>query len=313
MTAAYDDSDPRSRLVTRSATTPPVRAQGDAVLPFQHYELGQLEPDVTTEPGSPSWVVRAQNVVAVWTDLSAGDSIERTDIDETMVLILHTTGTVEVTAGGEWAELQALSIAILPPGPWRIVAQGAARVLRLHATSALDLVNLARNRHLYEPAPESIAVHAPWPAPTGGNRLRVYRDLDSIAPSSDRMGRIFRNRHVMVNVLYPRVGPRDPRTLSPHDHDDFEQLSVAYEGSYLHHIRAHWGQDRLQWRDDEHAESTSPSIAVIPPPLIHTSEAIGSGTNCMIDVFAGPRADFSAKAGWVLNAADYPVLDEGSL
>lgn len=304
MTAVYGTSDPRSQL--ERADTVVTRAEGGDVLPFQHFELRSTE-HTTTASGSRTWTVRAQNIVAVWTELVANDLLERDEIDETMLLVLRSTGHVTVEAAGESVELEATSIVVVPPGTSRVVASDGATILRLFATSASDLVEDAQNAGLYAPAPSSIAVHEPWPSPIVGEKLHVYADLDAIEASPDRMGRIFRNRHVMVNLLYPRNGPRDPRTLSPHDHDDFEQMSIVYEGSYVHHIRAHWGKDRLQWRDDEHVSSASPSIAIIPPPLIHTSEAVGAGTNRMIDIFAGPRADFSARPGWVLNAEDYPA------
>lgn len=306
MTSVYPPGDPRATL-TASKPSAARRADGDQVLPFQHHELAGTAPWQTTARGSTSWVVRAQNVVLVATDLTAADPIERSDVDEVMLIVLRASEPVVVEAGGERVELTATSIAVIPPGNSRIVAAGEAHILRLFATTAQDLVEASLNGNLYDPAPDSIAVHAPWPSPEGGDKLRVYPDLDSIEQSPERMGRIFRNRHVMVNLLYPRVGPRDPSTLSPHDHDDFEQLSYAYEGTYVHHIRAHWGKDRLQWREDEHVTSTAPSLAVIPPPLIHTSEASGEGANRMLDIFAGPRVDFSAREGWVLNASDYPA------
>lgn len=307
MTAAYPTGDPRAQLAQEPAR--PHRAEGDDVLPFQHHQLTDAEPSATTQAGSRSWTVRAQNIVVDWTDLAANDALIRDDPDETMVLVLSSDQPVFIGWNDEHVGVSATSIVIVPPGPTRIVSSTPATILRLFAVTATDLVDRSLNRGLYEPRPRSIAIHEAWPEPIGGRRLRVYSDLDSIPPSPNRMGRIFRSRHAMVNLLYPRVGPRDPRSLSPHDHEDFEQLSIAYEGSYVHHIRAHWGKDRLQWRDDQHVESTSPSIAVIPPPLVHTSEAVGEGHNRMIDVFAGPRVDFSTRPGWVLNAGDYPAPD----
>jgi hypothetical protein len=96
--------------------------------------------------------------------------------------------------------------------------------------------------------------------------------------------------------------------MSPHVHADFEQASLCLDGSFVHHIRWPWGTDQRQWRADEHEICAGPSLAVIPPGTVHTSQQVGTGINQLVDIFVPPRADFSAMDGWVLNASDYPVL-----
>ena len=150
-----------------------------------------------------------------------------------------------------------------------------------------------------------MAPFAAWPDPVGGHRVRVY-SLDNWPADPDRFGRIFRCSTFMINYFYPVPGPRDPSKMSPHYHDDFEQLSLQLGGDYVHHIRTPWIPDMGAWRDDEHMACASPALTIIPPPSIHTSQAVGNDVHQLIDIFSPPRFDFSARPGWVINADEYP-------
>lgn len=108
----------------------------------------------------------------------------------------------------------------------------------------------------------------------------------------------------MVNWFPVHDGPRDTEGLSPHSHEDFEQLSVTLVGNYAHHLRVPWTARMSEWRDDEHVQVGSPSMTLIPPTVVHTTRAVDAGPHTLVDVFAPPRGDFLAK-GWVLNAGDY--------
>ena len=109
----------------------------------------------------------------------------------------------------------------------------------------------------------------------------------------------------MVNFIPTRIGPRDPRRLSPHSHADFEQCSLQLGGEFVHHVRSPWTPDLSLWRADQHLKLTGAGAIIFPPPLEHTSQAVGTGANRLVDVFAPPRRDFLAMAGWVLNTDDY--------
>jgi hypothetical protein len=194
----------------------------------------------------------------------------------------------------------------MPPGDGSITVDRDTELVRFFSTQSPDLCERCDNAASYRERDPNVAPFMPWPDPPGGHRARVY-SLDDVPESPTRFGRLFRCSTFMINVFYEVHGPRDPSKLSPHAHDDFEQLSFQLAGDYVHHIRAPWVPDRNAWRDDEHRHCTSPSLTIIPPPSVHTSEAIGDDVHLLIDVFAPPRADFSAQPGWVLNADEYPA------
>jgi hypothetical protein len=83
-------------------------------------------------------------------------------------------------------------------------------------------------------------------------------------------------------------------------------------GGFEHHLRYPWGSNKGNWQADEHERyDQSPSVLVIPPRVIHTSQDVGEGITWLIDVFGPPRMDFSSRPGFVLNAADYPMPAQG--
>jgi mannose-6-phosphate isomerase-like protein (cupin superfamily) len=297
----YDPTDPRAGLVATAPARPPEVAAEPEYLDFS-----RSDPDEVSPAGSRTWIARSQNAVLVHVCPVAGDTLEPTDLEtEQVVVLAHETSAARfVTTGGE-DTLRGRGVVVVPPGRCEITALGDGDLVRL-VESSTPWAGRARNADSYTAPHPNVAPLEPWPAPPGGEKLRLY-PLAEVPVEPGRFGRIFRSRSFMVNFLDHHDGPRDRTKLSPHHHDDFEQLSLAVEGEFTHHIRTPWGTDAGAWRADDHVTVGSPSLTIIPPPTVHTTEAVGPGRNQLIDIFSGPRADFSAKPGWVLNAEEYPA------
>lgn len=294
---AFDSTDLRSTLPSAAAAAPtPERFSGAEHVQFRDQAPAEKDDDVST------WYARGQNFVVGYSALDGTTSFSRTDQPDEYVVLLAdpalsaTVGDVSVTGQ---------TMIVVPPGDSTVTVTGQGRVIRLLTTRSADIAGLAANAASYDERHENIAPYEPWPEPVGGYRIRTY-DL-TVEPLKNPPFRLYRCTTFMVNFIDPKQGPRDPAKMSPHKHDDFEQCSIVLAGEYVHHIRWPWTTNKANWRDDEHQRVVAPAVTVIPPPSLHTSEAVSAGTNHLIDVFCPPRFDFSAMDGWVFNAADYPA------
>ncbi|MBO9378393.1 hypothetical protein GG804_16615 [Sphingomonas histidinilytica] len=264
-----------------------------------------------TEPQDASalsrdWYARGQTMIVAYSEAEAGAVFDRADQVDEYAVVLPDEGAellIEIPEGGETVSGRA--IAFVPGGRSRITVVKGGRLLRLFTTRSADLAAKCSNAAAYAEPDPNVAPYAAWPDPVGGRKVRVYSG--NVAPQEGRFGRIYRGSTIMVNFGDGRVGPRSPDNLSPHHHDDFEQYSIALDGDYVHHLRWPWISDSTRWIDDDHERIAAPSVAVIPPPAIHTSQGMAPGLNRLLDVFCPPRRDFSLKPGWVLNADDYPM------
>jgi hypothetical protein len=253
--------------------------------------------------GTRCWLARAQNFVVEWIEADAGArAFEVESEHETMVLAL-TTG-VAIDGGGQQVRAGARTLSILPPGRFSITPAGAG-ACTVFASQRGDLSGRrVLNQATYaQPDPRIAPVGAPYQRLKAPGRIEVIA-LDAVAaPADNPRLKMFQSATLSINwVEY--AGPRDRTALSPHSHADFEQCSLAAAGDFVHHFRVDWSKNANLWRDDAHVRLPSPSVAMIPVRLVHTTEGVGPERHVLIDVFAPPRRDFIAK-GWVANSADY--------
>ncbi len=301
----YGSDDPRSKLAG-AAQAPYSTSPGAMRFAAAEYVRFHDEPPRETSECARTWYGRGQNFVVAYTEAAPGAVLVRADqLDEYVVLIPERGLEVTISTPQETRIVSGHSLVIVPPGRSIVTASSRGKIVRIFSAQSPDLVALASNAHSYTQSHPNIPPYQPWPVSPSGPRLRVY-DLD-VPPKEGRFGRIWRCSTVMINVLPVESGPRDLARLSPHHHDDFEQGSLALQGSFTHHIRWPWTANIHDWRTDDHEVCPAPSLAVIPPPAIHTSAGSAPAINQLVDIFAPPRMDFSKMPGWVLNADEYPL------
>lgn len=299
----YDKSDPRSTL---STAAPAAAATLDASTPYGtasciHFKEGPAEEDAL----SRKWYGRGHNFVICYVEAQAGARITRVgQPDEYVILSPQTATTMHITSDHGSADIPGYSVVIVPAGASSIEVKSAGSFFILYTTQSKDIAAKAVNAAAYAAPRHHVAPWAPWPEPVGGPKIRRYSM--EVANEPGRFGRIWRCSTFMVN-LFVEDAPRDVEKVSPHYHDDFEQGSLLMTGTMSHHVRWPWTTNMRNWLPDEHMDCSSPSIAIIPPPAIHTSNGTGTELRLMVDVFCPPRVDFSQKPGWVLNANEYPM------
>ena len=265
-------------------------------------EISKRDPDLVSAGGSRTWSVGGRNFVVAITDLEARDRLAEHDLPDEYVLLVQDDAVVGVEHGGRApVSVSEPALVVVPAGTSAVHAASSTMVMRVFTARCDRQMRRAVN-HAAGADPRAVPLPTPaWAG--GGGAIRVHR-LDDIPGEDGRLGRIFQTASLMVNWFPVHEGPRDTERLSPHFHEDFEQMSATLTGDYVHHLRVPWTPRMSEWRDDEHVQVGSPSMTLIPPGVVHTTNAVGPGPHTLIDVFAPPREDFLAN-GWVLNAGEY--------
>lgn len=275
-------------------------AAAPCIRPGSLTALADVEPQIP-DPGITIRRARGQNFVVDWIDGTSGASFLAKSTGETILISLGAEGAALRNDGCETV-LPGRTIAIVPAGKTTISFAGPATLVRLAGAGQLGDGLEAANRSDYEELDPAVAAPGePGKARAAGIRLHPIDTLK--APVDKPRLKMLRSADISINwVEYE--GLRDRRALSPHDHADFEQGSLAITGEFLHHLRVPWGSDATKWQSDRHISAPAASLMVIPPRVIHTTEGLGEGHHVLLDVFCPPRADFLAK-GWIPNADEY--------
>ncbi len=261
-------------------------------------------PNFLEADGAPTWITRGANFAVAITRASAGTSLQNTSVPDEHMLLLHEV-SARVSTGDGKIIVPANHLVIVPPGDSEVVATGAGLIVRCFSARHVAMLAQAGNASSYAAPRDELAQIIDWPAPVGGFALKTY-DLAAGLAEGDKT-RVYRSSNLMINILRERQEPRDTRGLSPHSHADFEQGSITLSGRHVHHLRTPWVPDMSVWRPDEAVEVGSPSVTIIPPPIIHTTRNIGYGRALLVDLFCPPREDFAKRPGMVRNFADYPL------
>ena len=290
----FDTADPRATLITQPAALP--REFGDPqLIPFTDNTA-----DVSAL-GTRQWLVRIQHAVIAYAYAVSGEVWPGPLNGETLLVMPEGDASVSIISEAPACTVGSGAVAVIPEGRSEIKVIAPGTIIRVFPAAHSDLLESCINAQAYVQPAVNVAPYVP---PDSDHDLRTYR-LGDYPPDPGRFGHIFRSTNLMINFIATRKGPRDPTKLSPHSHADFEQCSLQLSGRFVHHVRTPWTPSMNNWRPDRHLELSGAGAVIFPPPLEHTSQAVGSELNRLIDVFAPPRQDFLEKPGWVLNASDY--------
>ncbi|MBO0804086.1 MAG: hypothetical protein J2P25_13560 [Nocardiopsaceae bacterium] len=268
------------------------------------YARLQGTPPHEAEGSASTWWVRAANMVTAYSEVVPGSVLERADnADEYFVWALFTP--CQVAAGGETVDVPAGSVVIVPPGASSVRFSERGSVWRGFTSLNDDLLGKAPNSGEYAERAPNVAPVEPWPMPPGGYKIREYRLDDTPAGKPH----CYAHRTAMTNLAWPvATKPRPTDAMSPHTHEDFEQVSIIHSGTMVHHMRRAWSRNLNEWLPDEHVVLTAPAVAISKPPDVHTTQAVTAGERVgLIDFFSPVRWDFSNIDGMVVNRDEYPM------
>ena len=265
------------------------------------FRAGQFE----QRNGTRHRLARGQNFLVEWIDADAASAAFPIESRyEMMVLLPSVSATID---GGGQIVAHARSVAVLPAGQFSVQLNGSGTCCVLSSVSAEAPARSALNAASYaKDDPRVVPIGPGYERRLGSETIRIF-NIDQIeAPKDNPRLKMLQSATMSINWVEYQ-GNRDRAALSPHSHRDFEQGSLAISGEFEHHLRIEWGKNADLWRDDVHARVGSPSIMVIPPETIHTSEGIHAGRHLLIDIFSPPRRDFIAR-NWVANASEYAAV-----
>lgn len=270
------------------------------------------QPQETGADGlSKTWITRGGNFAVCVSDVQPGAVLARKDNPEEYMLIIPPGGAaVTVEAGGEKVEVEPDSLTIIPPGPSSVTARTGGKISRIISKAAQDVIAKAVNAETYADGAPELAPVDLWPEPYDGFKIRYYPLAQYLDPNGDRIQpRCFRSTNMLVNIFGHYFTRRDTSALSPHWHDDFEQASLCFNGTWVHHMRYNWGANLADWVPDDHSEMATPSVIIIPARAIHTSQDVGvdGDESSLYDIFCPPRIDFASKPGFCINEDEYPL------
>jgi mannose-6-phosphate isomerase-like protein (cupin superfamily) len=253
--------------------------------------------------GTRRWAARGQNFVVELIKATArGRRVTVASEYETILLPLD--AEVSLATGNEEINAPARSVCVAPPGVLRITLAEGGRCVVLCSSRADPDAPVPLNAARHQALDSRILPSTPaWIRKTGGRSIDVFLVDQIKAPADSPRLKMFQSSTMSINWA-EYEGPRDRRALSPHSHSSFEQGSLALEGEFVHHLRWPWSKDATQWREDAHVKLGSPSLMVVPPDVVHTTEGVGDGHHLLIDVFSPPRRDFIEK-NWVANSGNY--------